>query len=122
MIEITNTAKEQLELILFNDFTIKDKKLRISITGKECDVFVYSIGFDHQNNKDKVICHELISLILDPFAEFYLKNFTIDYIINYETDEEGFRVINHDQQKFHGKFWKKKPNLAPSMDNFSSNP
>ncbi|MFZ8934507.1 MAG: HesB/IscA family protein [Bacteriovoracaceae bacterium] len=115
MVKITPTALDQLRLILTNDFTLKDKSLRISITGKECDGFVYAIGFDEQRAGDKLYKAADIDIIIDPFANFYLKNFIIDFQTNYEQDQEGFVVENLDQEKFHGKFWRDYPELAPQF-------
>ncbi len=115
MIKITPHALSQLNLIRTNDYTVQSKYLRISIHGKECDGFVYACGFDHAKPGDKQFSFEEIEIVIDPFAAFYLKNFIIDYKTNYEDNEEGFIVENLDQEKFHGKFWKDYPELAPRL-------
>lgn len=113
-IQITDEAKQQIDLILKNDFTIKDKFLRITISGKGCDGFDYSIGFDSQNPNDIHTQVKNINIILDPFANFYLQKFKIDYIQNLEEDIEGFQIINTSQKEFKGKFWKKDLSKVPS--------
>ena len=118
-LKITQKAIDQISLILKNDFTLTGKFLRVQITGKECDGFTYSVGF-HTIHKDdyKFACPQLGEnkfLIMDPFSSFYLQDFTLDFIQDYENDLEGFEVINHDQKEFHGKFWKKEPHKVPQL-------
>ncbi|MEE2743943.1 MAG: hypothetical protein VYD54_08555 [Bdellovibrionota bacterium] len=118
-LKITQKAIDQIRLILKNDFTLTGKFLRVQITGKECDGFTYSVGF-HNIHKDdyKFACPQLGEnkfLIMDPFSSFYLQDFTLDFIQDYENDLEGFEVINHDQKEFHGKFWKKEPHKVPQL-------
>ncbi|MDH5580743.1 MAG: hypothetical protein OEY33_02475 [Bdellovibrionales bacterium] len=115
MVKITPTAYDQLQLILTNDFTLEGKSLRISIQGKECDGFVYAIGFDYQKPGDKLYKANELNIIIDPFADFYLKNFIIDFATDYEADQEGFVVENLEQEKYHGKFWREYPELAPQF-------
>ena len=74
----------------------------------------------HEIHKDdfKFACPQLGEnkfLIMDPFSSFYLQDFTLDFIQDYENDLEGFEVINHDQKEFHGKFWKKEPHKVPQL-------
>ena len=118
-LKITQKAIDQIRLILKNDFTLTGKFLRIQITGKECDGFTYSVGF-HNIHKDdcKIPCPQLGEnqfLIMDPFSSFYLQDYTLDFIQDYENDLEGFEVINHDQKEFQGKFWKKEPHKVPQL-------
>jgi Fe-S cluster assembly iron-binding protein IscA len=115
--QLTEKAIQQLALILENDFTLQDKYLRIQITGKECDGFTYSVGFDHLHKNDLQITYSALKknqfLILDSFSAFYLQRFTLDFIQDFEQNREGFTVENHDQHEFQGKFWKKEPEKVP---------
>ncbi len=104
----TNFAKEQLKLIVENDFTLKGKYLRILISGKGCDGFKYSVGFADLNDDN-------FEVIMDPFTAFYLQNTEVDYVLDLETGDEGFVVTNKDQKKYHGKFWKKNNDLVPTL-------
>ena len=52
---------------------------------------------------------------MDPFSSFYLQNFKLDFIQDFEKNLEGFEVINQDQKEFHGKFWKKEPHKVPQL-------
>ena len=115
--QLTERAIQQLALILENDFTLQDKYLRIQITGKECDGFTYSVGFDHLHKDDLKITYSLLEknqfLIIDPFSAFYLQRFTLDFVQYFEQNTEGFTVENHNQHEFQGKFWKKEPEKVP---------
>lgn len=116
MIKVTQKAKEQLQLLLENDYTLEGKGLRINISGKECDGFVYGVGFDQKRESDKAIgLFEGLELYLDPFAAFYLKNITLDYQTDFENDAEGLVVTNHDQHLYKDKFWKAAPELTPTF-------
>ena len=110
-IHLTERAVAQIKLILENDFTLEGQSLRIHISGKECDGFTYSIGFQKPIENDiSIPCPEIGEghcLIMDPFSAFYLKEVTIDFVQDFEKDLEGFVVTNHKQEDYHGKFWRK---------------
>lgn len=113
-IEFTPLALSQLELMLENDFTLSGKYLRLLISGKGCDGFNYSIGFTDLEENDLLIpINNELSIIIDPFTAFYLQESTVDYIQDFERDQEGFKVVNHHQTKYHGKFWKKNEDRVP---------
>ncbi len=120
-IEVSLAALMQIKLILANDFTLKGKCFRLTIGGKGCDGFTYQTGFTDANEKDHVLIYtlpndkELIEIHLDPFTFHYFKQGKIDYLLNTETNEEGFVVENYDQNKYHGKFFKDKSTL-PDFD------
>lgn len=107
MIKITETAKAQINLMLDHDFTLESKVLRISIDGKGCDGFDYAIGFTDKDEKDEVFEVEGIELHMDQFVSEHLKVFSIDYETDFENDQEGFVITDHQSEKTKGKFWLK---------------
>ena len=115
-LEITEAAFRQAKLILENDFTLKNSKLRLSIDGKECHGFTYALGFTQPTDKDILI--ELntdqgeIELLMDPFVAHYCYAGKIDYIFDPENDLEGFQFHNENEKKYRGKFFKKE-SMAP---------
>ena len=117
-IHLTERAVAQIKLILENDFTLEGQSLRIHISGKECDGFTYSIGFQKPIENDiSISCPEIGEghfLIMDPFSAFYLKEVTVDFVQDFEKDLEGFVVTNHKQEDYHGKFWRKDTNKIPT--------
>lgn len=125
-IKITASAQWQIALMIQNEFNQEKYGLRMSIDGKGCDGFSYAIGFTeikkNGEHPDLIFTQEIsdingkpyqLKVIMDPFAAHYLQIVTVDYQFNPETEEEGFIVSNHSQKKFHGKFWRKNPDLAP---------
>lgn len=108
-------ANEQIQMIIKNDITLEEKHFRISISGKGCDGFSYSVGFTELREDDFVISlnhlseinSDSIKIIMDPFAAFYLQDCTVDYIQDFSNDNEGFVVKNKNQKNFSGKFWRK---------------
>ena len=113
-IHLTEQAIAQIKLILENDFTLEGQSLRVHISGKECDGFTYSIGFQKPIENDiSIPCPEIGEkhyIIMDPFSAFYLKEVTVDFVQDFEKDIEGFVVTNHKQEDYHGKFWRKDTN------------
>jgi len=118
VIHLTKNAISQIKLILENDFTLRGQSLRIHISGKECDGFTYSVGFQEKIENDLSIpCPELGEsqcIIMDPFSAFYLQKVTLDFIQDFEKDLEGFVVTNHKQVDYHGKFWRKDESKIPT--------
>ena len=117
----TEPARRELRLMLENDFTLKDKALRIQISGKECHGFTYSCGFTPPEPDDFILEQffdkMLLKIALDPFTAFYLKAGRVDFIMEPEKNREGFSVTNFHQEEYSGKFWKhdkeKIPPVAP---------
>lgn len=115
---LTQIAKDQLNLIIKNDFTLAGKYLRILVSGKGCDGFTYSIGFTDLVEEDLVVPvknDQDLEFILDPFTAFYLQEAQVDYFQDFENNSEGFIVKNLKQNDFSGKFWKKAPEKVPPM-------
>ena len=106
-------------MIIENDFTVEGQLLRIEIAGKECDGFTYSVGFSAQKENDFKVklanYPEAFEILLDPFAAFYTTGSTVDFIQDFEQDLEGFVVINPNQEKFHGKFWRNDGSITPPL-------
>lgn len=112
----TEKALNELKLIIENDFTLAGKYFRIVISGKGCDGFTYSAGFTDLNEEDFLIkINEELSIIVDPFAAFYLANVAVDFVLDPINDLEGFVITNNNQNEFAGKFWKKAPEKTPPM-------
>ncbi len=115
----TDSAAHQILLMLRHDYTLEGHLFRIRIGGKGCRGFTYETGLDYKRDNDFVgrqhfsLLKEDLLYLLDPFTKFYLKNGRIDYLLNPETQEEGFIVINHDEHDYVGKFFKDEE-LAPS--------
>lgn len=106
-LNITKRAERELLLIMENDFTVKDKAIRLTIEGKGCNGFNYGIGFDTPTPTDLHYSHPPFNFILDPFVAQYINRVSIDFILDVSNNRDGFVVLNHDEEKYQGKFWMK---------------
>lgn len=116
-ITFSEFALEQLHLIGQQDFTLKGKYFRIVISGKGCDGFTYSVGFTdiHEDDLLVTVNDGKTQVLVDPFTAFYLGNTKVEYMADYDNDQEGFVVINQDQKKYSGKFWRGNPSSVPPV-------
>lgn len=114
-IVLSNEAKLQLQLMLSNDYTLKDKKFRIQISGKGCDGFTYSAGFTLAHQDDFIIKVDGMEILVDLFSAFYMQETLIDYIFDFENGTEGFVISNQNQELYHGKFWKADESKIPPL-------
>lgn len=117
-ITMTPLAKEQLKLILVNDYTITDQVFRLKIDGKGCNGFEYALGFTPKQSDD--LCYPILdatdtlNLTLDPFTAHYCQEGEIDYVVDHENDQEGFVFTNSNEKKYRGKFFKDETMLPGS--------
>ncbi|MCB9095046.1 MAG: hypothetical protein H6621_08270 [Halobacteriovoraceae bacterium] len=120
-IQFTPEAAKQCFLIKECDYTLENKFLRILIGGKDCDGFTYQIGFDHERTDDeKIICSTEsgeLPVLMDKFTAFYCHNITVNYHFDPEQTEEGFSVINHNQNLYQKKFFKDESMVPPWSPN-----
>lgn len=117
-VEFTEAALSQLKLILEHDHTLENKFMRLLVATKGCDGFSYDIGFTNKMQDDflvPLLNDSSIQVLMDPFAAYYTRELTVDFIQDFEENIEGFLVINHHQKEFHGKFWSGSPELTPPL-------
>lgn len=120
IVELTEFAISQLKLILENDYTLEGQYLRLMVATKGCDGFSYNVGFTKKMQDDFLVSPinaPDLKVLVDPFAAYYTREMTVDYIQDFEENIEGFLVVNHHQKDFHGKFWRGKPELTPPLLN-----
>lgn len=118
----TQEAFNQLSLIIDNDFTLAGKYFRLLISGKGCDGFEYSAGFTDLHDDDLLVPVTLTDkqatiteqhIVMDPFTAFYLQLTHVDFVQDFEHNNEGFVITNKNQKSFNGKFWKQNQELVP---------
>ena len=121
VINFSERALQELNLIIENDFTLAGKYFRLLVSGKGCDGFTYSAGFTDMTEDDFLIeinnCdhnHPLF-IIVDPFAAFYLSEVEVEFIQDPINELEGFVINNIHQKEFHGKFWREDMSKAPPL-------
>lgn len=119
VIMFTERALSQLKLIIDNDFTLAGKYFRIVVSGKGCEGFTYAAGFTDLNEDDFQVrianTDDEIYVVIDPFAAFYLREASVDFVQDFEQDAEGFVIVNHAQGEFKGKFWRAAPEKTPPV-------
>jgi iron-sulfur cluster assembly accessory protein len=117
-IQVSDLALEQLALILSNDHTVKGNVFRLIIDSKGCSGFRYHAGFTVAHIDDTLIevIHndQIITLALDPFSSHYMQDIKLDFVQDFENNQEGFVIINNNETKHQGKFWENDPTLIPS--------
>jgi iron-sulfur cluster insertion protein len=119
VIMFTERALSQLKLIIENDFTLAGKYFRIVVSGKGCEGFTYAAGFTDLQDEDFQVrianTDDEILILVDPFAGFYLREASVDFIQDFTQDSEGFVIVNHSQSEYKGKFWRAAPEKTPPV-------
>jgi Fe-S cluster assembly iron-binding protein IscA len=116
---ITDSAVRQIQLMQVNDYTLEGLQFRIKIGGKGCDGFTYDTGFSEKHEDDLVVEKEYplinfkLQILVDPFTAFYTQEFTLDYLLDAQNNEEGFIVTNAADGQHKGKFFKDTSKLPP---------
>lgn len=116
---ITDSAVRQIQLMQENDYTLENHFFRIKIGGKGCGGFTYDTGFSIPHEDDLIIkkFYPLINfeltILIDPFTAFYTQAFTLDYMLDVDSNEEGFIVSNAADGAHKGKFFKDESKLPP---------
>lgn len=116
---ITDSAIRQIQLMQENDYTLEGLFFRIKIGGKGCGGFTYDTGFSERHPDDLVIEKDYplinfkLTMLIDPFTAYYTQEFTLDYLLEPNSNEEGFIVQNAADGKHRGKFFKDESKLPP---------
>ena len=113
-IDLTAAAFMQIQLLQDVDPTYFEHCFRLKIGGKGCDGFQYDMGFSKPHQDDIHLSYQLelkhelktVEILIDPFTAYYCDQGTLDYLINPNTNEDGFIFINEREASFHGKFFK----------------
>ena len=116
---VTDSAVRQIQLMQEHDYTLEGLKFRIKIGGKGCGGFTYDTGFSESHaddlviEKDYPIINFKLTVLIDPFTAFYTQNSTLDYLLDSQSNEEGFVVSNAADGEHKGKFFKDESKLPP---------
>ena len=111
-VHLTPKAARQIRLMFEHDPTLKGQYVRLYIEGKGCEGFRYALGIGRTLPEDFIVKSQEMAIHLDPFCAFYLKTAQVDYIV-LPSGEDGFTVVNPDQELYQGKFWRDKVELIP---------
>jgi len=116
---VSDSAVRQIQLMQNNDYTLEGLKFRIKIGGKGCEGFTYDTGFSEPHEDDLVVklsypqINYDLEILIDPFSAFYTQSFTLDYLLDTQTHEEGFVITNAADGQHRGKFFKDDSKLPP---------
>jgi len=116
---VTDSAVRQIQLMQEHDYTLEGLQFRIKIGGKGCGGFTYDTGFSESHaddlviEKDYPIINFKLTVLIDPFTAFYTQNSTLDYLLDSQSNEEGFVVTNAADGEHKGKFFKDESKLPP---------
>ena len=116
-VHLTPKAAGQILLMFEHDTTLKGQCVRLYIDGKGCDGFRYALGIGEALPEDFIVNATEMAIHIDPFCAFYLKAPQVDYVV-LPSGEDGFTVVNPDQELYEGKFWKSKEELIPPQKDF----
>lgn len=116
---ISDSAVRQIKVMQENDYTLEGLSFRIKIGGKGCEGFTYEAGFSESDPEDlkielsyPLIAYQL-TVLMDPFTAYYTQSATLDYLLDPNSNEEGFIVKNSADGQHRGKFFKDESKLPP---------
>jgi Fe-S cluster assembly iron-binding protein IscA len=116
---VSDSAVRQIQLMMENDYTLEGLLFRIKIGGKGCGGFTYDTGFSERHPDDLVIEQDYplinfkLQVLMDPFTAFYTQRSTLDYLLDSQSNEEGFVLTNAADGEHKGKFFKDESKLPP---------
>ena len=116
---VTDSAVRQIQLMQANDYTLEGLSFRIKIGGKGCGGFTYDTGFSEKHEDDLLITTHYpsidysLTILMDPFTAFYTQDFSLDYLLDVDSNEEGFVVTLAAEGVHKGKFFKDESKLPP---------
>jgi Fe-S cluster assembly iron-binding protein IscA len=116
---VSDSAVRQIQLMQENDYTLEGLQFRIKIGGKGCGGFTYDTGFSERHADDLIIelnyplIHFNLQILIDPFTAFYTQEATLDYLLDSQSNEEGFVLTNAADGEHKGKFFKDESKLPP---------
>lgn len=116
---VSDSAIRQIQLMQENDYTLEGLNFRIKIGGKGCGGFTYDTGFSEFHTDDLIIERDFptigfkLKILMDPFTAYYTQRASLDYLLDPQSNEEGFTVTNADESDHKGKFFKDEAKLPP---------
>lgn len=114
---ISDSAANQIQLILKNDYTLKGMLFRIKIGGKGCEGFTYEAGFSEEHQDDLIVNplppYQELKILIDPFTAFYTQKLSLDFLFDSNLQQDGFIISNADEGSHRGKFFKDESKLPP---------
>ncbi len=79
IIKITDQALNKIKGIFESENPGENKGLRLAVVGGGCSGLQYKIEFSEEKEKDNIITHEKIKILIDPKSSIYLKDVILDF-------------------------------------------
>ncbi|MDH5398442.1 MAG: iron-sulfur cluster assembly accessory protein [Cyclobacteriaceae bacterium] len=96
-INITPRALKQIQAILESKEIDENYALRVGVnSGSGCGAMNYLLGFDEQNEEDKVYDIEGVKVLIEKKQTMFIIGMTIDFVD--EGEQSGFTFIKNAKQ------------------------
>jgi iron-sulfur cluster assembly accessory protein len=92
IIEITESAAAQIEVLLAGEKEARGKGLRVYVEGGGCSGMQYGMVFDEKRPDDLQCDRQGIFVLVDPFSADYLKGSVVDFVDS--LNGGGFKISN----------------------------
>lgn len=97
MIELTQSAADQVHKIQDAKSELADKFLRIAVVGGGCSGNKYQLGFDIENDSDSKFDSNGVTILMDPNSAQMLNGMEIDFVEGLEGSSFVFNNPNATQ-------------------------
>jgi iron-sulfur cluster assembly accessory protein len=93
LVEVTETAAEQIKRLLESEGKLATHALRMKVIGGGCSGLQYQLAFDdQQKEQDSEIVANGVRLLVDEKSALYLVGTTLDFVDGLM--ETGFKIEN----------------------------
>lgn len=79
IVQVTETAVEQIKKLFVSEGTSKKTGLRLGVLGGGCSGLSYKMEFDSLKEKDNILDFNGVKVYIDPKSTIYLKGIVLDY-------------------------------------------
>ena len=92
MIQVTDSAVQQLRSLLAEQLAKAGKGLRVQVVKGGCSGMQYEMSLDHQQEGDTVVQRQEVEFFIDPESAGFLRDATLDFAEG--LTGAGFRIVN----------------------------
>ncbi|MCE2733746.1 MAG: iron-sulfur cluster assembly accessory protein [Cyclobacteriaceae bacterium] len=93
MIQVTDKAKERIQVLLKEEGRTTNHNIRVSVKGGGCSGLMYDLDFDEKiNPSDQVFEDKGVKILVDKKSLLYLLGTTLDFSDG--LNGKGFQFIN----------------------------
>ena len=92
IVSLTESAAEQVKVLLADEKENAGKTLRVFVEGGGCSGMQYGLVFDEKRDDDVSARFYGVSVLVDPFSANYLRGAVVDF--KDELNGGGFKITN----------------------------